>query len=182
MYYFSLSLKKLSITLLFLVSALSSLSINATTEETGVAEALSKVSGVYVAIAYPKDPYIISVHVNGDTIGVIDISDSLDFLLMTHYVSQEEYQQNIKLSIAERTFIGKLNTTYASPTFMSTVLKPLLPENLERVKNSPCSWGWKFSCFMDFSFSINQTTNKTSASFSEDTGIAYFTYQFIKVF
>lgn len=174
-------LRKLK-TIWLLSVALNLFSTTAFSLEAGISEALSKVSGVYVAIDYPKDPYIISVHVNGDTIGVIDISDSLDFLLMTHYVSQEEYQQNIKLSIAGRTFIGKLNTTYASPTFMSTVLKPLLPENLERVKNSPCSWGWKFSCFMDFSFSINQATNEISAFFSEDRGLLSVTLNFTKIF
>lgn len=64
MYYFSLSLKKLSITLLFLVSALSSLSANAATEETGITEALSKISGVYVGIDYPKDPYVSYIEIN----------------------------------------------------------------------------------------------------------------------
>lgn len=179
-----LNLRRTNVALLSIIITLNSSICVAI--ETGVAEALSKISGVYLyvytSLGY-QIPCILSVHVNGDSIGIIDISDNLKFLALMHYISPEEYQQNIKLSIAERTFIGQVDTNSSpSSTFIAASLKPLLPEGLERLKKY-CPTYLTHPCNSLFpGFSINQATGEVTATFSYDTGSIFFYYNFTKIF
>jgi len=63
---------------------------------------LSTLSGVYVSIDKPS--VILSIHVNANdnSIVVIDVSGTLEFLRDIGYISEEEYEQNITVSPMER--------------------------------------------------------------------------------
>jgi len=106
---------------------------------------LSTLSGVYVSIDKPS--VILSIHVNANdnSIVVIDVSGTLEFLRDIGYISEEEYKQNLTVSPMERGFIGKLQNEeqiYIGeqknyiPHAIYAGLNPIVPEQERSSKNS----------------------------------------------
>jgi hypothetical protein len=106
---------------------------------------LSTLSGVYVSRDKPS--VIVSIHVNANdnSIVVIDVSGTLEFLRDIWYISEEEYKQNLTVSPMERGFIGKFQTEeqiYIGgqknyiPHFIYAGLNPIVPEQERSSKNS----------------------------------------------
>jgi hypothetical protein len=106
---------------------------------------LSTLSGVYASIDKPS--VILSIHVNANdnSIVVIDVSGTLEFLRDIGYISEEEYKQNLTVSPMERGFIGKLQNEeqiYIGgqknyiPHAIYAELNPIVPEQERSSKNS----------------------------------------------
>ncbi len=106
---------------------------------------ISTLSGVYVSIDKPS--VILSIHVNANdnSIVVIDVSGTLEFLRDIGYISEEEYKQNLTVSPMERGFIGKLQNEeqiYIGeqknyiPHAIYAGLNPIVPEQERSSKNS----------------------------------------------
>ncbi len=106
---------------------------------------ISTLSGVYVSIDKPS--VILSIHVNANdnSIVVIDVSGTLEFLRDIGYISEEEYKQNLTVSPMERGFIGKFQTEeqiYIGgqknyiPHTIDAELNPIVPEQERSSKNS----------------------------------------------
>ncbi len=106
---------------------------------------LTTLSGVYVSIDKPS--VILSLHVNANdnSIVVIDVSGTLEFLRDIGYLSEEEYQQNLKIAPLERGFLGKFQKEediYIGgqknyiPHTISAGLNPIVPEPERSSQNS----------------------------------------------
>ncbi len=106
---------------------------------------LTTLSGVYVSIDKPSVILSIQVNANDNSIAVIDVSGTLEFLRDIGYISYEEYQQNLNISPMERGFIGKLQNEeqiYMGgqknyiPHTIDAELNPIVPEQERSSKNS----------------------------------------------
>jgi len=102
---------------------------------------ISTLSGVYVSIDKPS--VILSIHVNANdnSIVVIDVSGTLEFLRDIGYISEEEYKQNLTVSPMERGFIGEFQKEYLGlgkyiPNYINAGLNPIVPEHERSSKNS----------------------------------------------
>jgi hypothetical protein len=144
---------------------------------------LSTLSGVYASIDNPS--VIVSIHVNANdnSIVVIDVSGTLDFLRDIGYISEEEYKQNLTVSPMERGFIGKLQNEeqiYIGgqknyiPHTIDAELNPIIPEQERSSKNSiglQSLIGHIFEkSFMEMVFSV-EITNPIQTRFFRNTSI-----------
>ncbi len=106
---------------------------------------LSSLSGVYVSVDKPSVILSIQVNANDNSIVVIDVSGTLEFLRDIEYLSEEEYKQNLNISPLEKGFIGKfqkeediyieLPKNYI-PRFIYAGLNPILEEQERSSQNS----------------------------------------------
>ncbi len=138
------------------------------------------VTGVYVSRDNPS--VILSIHFNEEknSIVVIDVSGTLDFLRDIWYISEEEYEQNITVSPLERAFIGTINENMAT-----TGLEPLVPESERSSKNSIGKQSALTNRFIDVGFWIDKRSNSIRVGFSREAIGIHFSYYirgFIKIF
>jgi hypothetical protein len=160
---------------------------------------LSTLSGVYVSIDKPS--VIVSIHVNANdnSIVVIDVSGTLDFLRDIWYISEEEYEQNLAVSPMERGFIGKFQTEeqiYIGgqknyiPDVIYAGLNSIVPEQERSSKNSIGLQSLIShileKSFMEMFFLVDITNPNQTIGVFRDTGVIYnsFGYRngFVKIF
>jgi hypothetical protein len=129
------------------------------------------VTGVYVSRDNPS--VILSIHFNEEknSIVVIDVSGTLDFLRDIWYISEEEYEQNITVSPLERAFIGTINENRAT-----IGLEPLVPESERSSKNSIGKQSASTNRFIDLFFWIDKRSNSIRAGFSREAIGIHFSY------
>jgi len=151
---------------------------------------LTTLSGVYVSINKPSVILSIHVNVNDNSIVVIDVSGTLEFLRDIGYISYEEYQQNLNISPLERGFIGNLTIYYPQrPSEILAGLNPLVSEQERSSKNSVgLESGFIIGkkSFIEMVFPVDITNPIQTFGIFRDTGVIYnnFGYRkgFVKVF
>ena len=155
---------------------------------------LSTLSGVYVSIDKPS--VILSIHVNANdnSIVVIDVSGTLEFLRDIWYISEEEYEQNLTVSPMERGFIGSFQTEYLElekyiPNYIHAGLNPIVPEHERSSKNSiglQSIFSETETVFMGMVFPVDMANPIQTTGVFRDTGMfrLNFGYRngFVKVF
>jgi len=157
---------------------------------------LSTLSGVYVSIDKPS--VILSIHVNANdnSIVVIDVSGTLEFLRDIGYISEEEYKQNLTVSPMERGFIGKLQNEeqiYIGeqknyiPHAIYAGLNPIVPEQERSSKNSIGLQSiFIVKSFMEMVFPVDITNPIQTAGIYRYTGMFSLSFGylngFVKVF
>jgi len=160
---------------------------------------LTTLSGVYVSIDKPS--VILSIHVNANdnSIVVIDVSGTLEFLKDIGYISEEEYKQNLTVSPMERGFIGKFQNEeqiYIGgqknyiPHAIYAELNPIVPEQERSSKNSiglqSIISRLLEKSFMEMVFVVDITNPIQTTGVFRDTGVIYndFGYfnGFVKIF
>ena len=151
---------------------------------------LSTLSGVYVSVDKPSVILSIHVNVNDNSIVVIDVSGTLEFLRDIGYISEEEYQQNLNISPLERGFIGNL-TTYETvqQTEIVAGLNPIVPEQ-ERSSTNSVGLETHFfignKSFMVIDFVVDTTNPVQTAAIFRTTEMFWFNFGyrngFVKVF
>ncbi len=156
---------------------------------------LTTLSGVYVSIDKPS--VILSIHVNANdnSIVVIDVSGTLEFLRDIWYISEEEYKQNLTVSPMERGFIGKFQKEYLGlgkyiPNYIYAGLNPIVPEQERSSKNSIGLQSLIShileKSFMEMVFPVDITNPIQTTGVFRDTGVIYndFGYfnGFVKIF
>ncbi len=91
------------------ISLLQNQALSQTTEpDFDLNQFLTTLSGVYVSIDKPSVILSIQVNANDNSIVVIDVSGTLEFLKDIGYISEEEYKQDINIAPLERGFFGEL--------------------------------------------------------------------------
>jgi hypothetical protein len=151
---------------------------------------LTTLSGVYVSIDKPS--VILSIHVNANdnSIVVIDVSGTLEFLRDIGYISEEEYQQNLTVSPMERGFIGELTIYHPeSPPEILAGLNPLVEEQERSSQNSvglESSFIIGKKSFLEINFLVDTTNPIQTAGIYRYTGMfsLKFGYRngFVKIF
>ncbi len=128
-------------------------------------------TGVYVSIDNPS--VILSIHFNEqkNSIVLIDVSGTLDFLRDIWYISQEEYEQNIAVSPLERAFIGTIDENRAM-----IGLDPLVPESERSSKYYIGKKSALTNSFIDLGFWIDESSNSIRVVLSRSGIGFYFSY------
>jgi hypothetical protein len=151
---------------------------------------LSTLSGVYAS--RDKSSVIVSIHVNANdnSIVVIDVSGTLEFLRDIGYISEEEYKQNINIAPLERGFFGEL-TRYETEiqTEFLAGLNPLVPEQERSSQNSVGLESHFFignKSFMVIDFVVDTTNEVQTVAIFRPTEMFWFSFGyrngFIKIF
>ena len=155
---------------------------------------LTTLSGVYVSIDKPSVILSIQVNANDNSIVVIDVSGTLEFLRDIWYISEDEYKQNLTVSPMERGFIGKFQKEYPGlgkyiPNYIYAGLNPILNEQDRSSKNSiglQSIFSKTETVFMGMFFSVDMANPIQTTYFFRYTGMFYssFGYRkgFVKIF
>ena len=151
---------------------------------------LTTLSGVYVSIDKPSVILSIQVNANDNSIVVIDVSGTLEFLRDIGYISEEEYKQNLTVSPMERGFIGELTIYHPeSPPEILAGLNPLVEEQERSSQNSvglESSFIIGKKSFMEINFLVDTTNPIQTAGIYRYTGMFSLTFGyrngFVKIF